>query len=155
MDKFCSKCGAELKEGANVCLNCGRFIESNAPGLSPLPGSETGGNSRNNRALVVELIGAILFVVGLFSLILSVAYGDVFIPEWSDYYWYYPNTSLSVISILVFCVGLIVSAVSFSSANKEYRVTKNFHVIALPIFLLVSNFLMVVASFATYANSLL
>lgn len=28
MSKFCSNCGAEIKEGANVCLNCGKMVES-------------------------------------------------------------------------------------------------------------------------------
>ena len=28
MSKFCSNCGAEIKEGANVCLKCGKMVES-------------------------------------------------------------------------------------------------------------------------------
>ena len=28
MSKFCSNCGAEIKEGANVFLNCGKMVES-------------------------------------------------------------------------------------------------------------------------------
>lgn len=28
MSKFCSNCGAEIKEGANVCLTCGKMVES-------------------------------------------------------------------------------------------------------------------------------
>ncbi|HOP65903.1 MAG TPA: TM2 domain-containing protein [Bacilli bacterium] len=27
MKKFCSNCGAELKEGADVCIKCGKIIE--------------------------------------------------------------------------------------------------------------------------------
>lgn len=27
MGKFCTNCGKELKEGADVCLNCGKAIE--------------------------------------------------------------------------------------------------------------------------------
>lgn len=29
MSKFCSNCGKEINENADVCLNCGRFIKDN------------------------------------------------------------------------------------------------------------------------------
>ncbi len=37
MIKFCSNCGKELKEGADVCLNCGKAIEKlkTKKGISP------------------------------------------------------------------------------------------------------------------------
>ena len=28
MEKFCSNCGAELKEGADVCLKCGKSVNN-------------------------------------------------------------------------------------------------------------------------------
>ena len=32
MAKFCTNCGSELKEGADICLNCGKIVEkSEAP----------------------------------------------------------------------------------------------------------------------------
>ena len=28
MDKFCPNCGKELKDGGDVCLNCGKMIKT-------------------------------------------------------------------------------------------------------------------------------
>lgn len=35
MAKFCSNCGAELKEGADVCLKCGRRVVNNNVNSDP------------------------------------------------------------------------------------------------------------------------
>lgn len=53
MEKFCSNCGNELKEGADVCLNCGRKRLQNKPV-----------NNRNDSTIVtIVIISVIAFFV--------------------------------------------------------------------------------------------
>jgi hypothetical protein len=35
MDVFCKYCGAELKENADVCMNCGRLVEAKTTMTEP------------------------------------------------------------------------------------------------------------------------
>ncbi len=40
MSKFCSNCGNELKEGADVCLKCGKVVENTSNSNNVITDSE-------------------------------------------------------------------------------------------------------------------
>ncbi len=52
MAKFCSNCGAELKEGADVCLKCGKNVNRNM------------GNNGGKSKIAAGLLGIFLGSIG-------------------------------------------------------------------------------------------
>lgn len=55
MAKFCENCGNEIKENAEVCLNCGKIINKN------IINNNTNNNGYNNRSKIGAGILGILF----------------------------------------------------------------------------------------------
>lgn len=53
MPKYCSNCGKELKEGADICLNCGKII-NNKNNYNYM----SGGKSRIAAGILAILLGA-------------------------------------------------------------------------------------------------
>ena len=77
MGKFCINCGAELKEGSDICLNCGKMINNQT--TTSVVDSKTNGlaiagfvvslcSLLINFAGLVGAVGAILSSVGLAQL---------------------------------------------------------------------------------------
>lgn len=51
MAKFCQNCGSEIKEGADVCLNCGRQV----------PGTPQSGGSKEGKSKIAAGLLALFF----------------------------------------------------------------------------------------------
>lgn len=62
MGKFCVNCGAELKEGSNICLKCGKKINSDIQTASK-PSVKT--NSLAVSGFVVSLCSLLINFAGL------------------------------------------------------------------------------------------
>lgn len=62
MDKFCSNCGKELKEGADVCLGCGAFVNQNKINTK---------KNKKNKALIASFISisSLIFIVIIAAII--------------------------------------------------------------------------------------
>lgn len=52
MSKFCPNCGAEIKEGADICLNCGKQVQKQGNG-------NPGGKSKIAAGLLGIFLGAL------------------------------------------------------------------------------------------------
>ena len=81
MGKFCVNCGAELKEGSDICLNCGKMInnQNTTSVIDSNPISKTNGlaiagfvvslcSLLINFAGIVGAVGTILSSIGLAQL---------------------------------------------------------------------------------------
>ncbi len=111
MSKFCSNCGAELKENADICLSCGTFIsKSNV--------------SRNNRisdntktkSSLLAFIASIFASVGLMLLLWSFAWMYV-----SSSGYVYPGYEFATTSLLFFIVSSILQIISMIFASIDYK----------------------------------
>lgn len=58
MVKFCSNCGKEIKEGADVCLNCGKKVISSSTKNKP--------KDFDKNLVIAIAVGAVGFVLILF-----------------------------------------------------------------------------------------
>lgn len=79
MNKFCANCGKELKEGQDICLNCGQMVKkSNTQNntVKPTNGLAIGGFILSIIGLLLSVfiigiplcvIGLILSIIGLFK----------------------------------------------------------------------------------------
>ena len=56
MNKFCTNCGKEIKEGAAICINCGKF-------LSRVPNNNTKSNSQDGLSIAGMVLGIISFLI--------------------------------------------------------------------------------------------
>lgn len=52
MDKFCTNCGAQLVEGADLCLNCGKFCNVNTSNNSK--NRQVNNKPNNDRRTIVS-----------------------------------------------------------------------------------------------------
>lgn len=57
MDKFCSNCGKKLKEGADVCLNCGKQVVHHTKNKT---------KDLDKKFIIAIIVGAIGFVLIIF-----------------------------------------------------------------------------------------
>ena len=59
--KYCTNCGSELKEGADVCLNCGKTVEK--IGSTAPSGTDTGSFGWGLLGFCIPLVGLILYLM--------------------------------------------------------------------------------------------
>lgn len=62
MTKFCPNCGAELNEGADVCLKCGKRVTKE---------SNNGGNGQGKSKIAAGLLGIFLGTIGVHNFYLG------------------------------------------------------------------------------------
>lgn len=60
MGKYCRNCGAELREGQQVCLNCGSLVEDSRPQTGV---TNTGNAGWGVLGFFIPLAGLILYIV--------------------------------------------------------------------------------------------
>lgn len=92
MAKFCSNCGTKLKEGADVCLGCGKAIEKDK-------NLKTNSNGTNNKFWVLfSFLGIIQIVFMTLKLcnVISWDWPIVFLPV------------LIPIFIFIFCFIILI-----------------------------------------------
>jgi uncharacterized membrane protein len=114
---FCSKCGAQLTEGAVFCGTCGA---SSAPGAGtstppPPPGSAgrtsstTGGMTSNVAGFLTYLVG---FVTGIIFLLIEPYKNDRFV-RFHAFQSIFFNVALIVVMIVYSIISAILGAISF------------------------------------------
>lgn len=87
--KYCSNCGNKLKEGADVCLNCGQYIiKNNASELIDYKKQ-----SKNGKSVASLILGSISIFWSLL-MVISLPLGI----ETVSYYY-------NIVEILAFCFG--------------------------------------------------
>jgi len=105
MVKFCSNCGKELKENADICLNCGVLINKVKKEKTP--------------GLGLSIAGMIL---GILSILIAIGS----ISEIFEYDYYYNSVEM-VIDIVIFLsisiTGVSLSAVGFTKNKNGFNIS--------------------------------
>lgn len=108
MEKFCSNCGKELKENADICLNCGVMVNKN-----------TNLNKVKVPGKGLSIAGMIL---GIFAIL--VAIGSI--SELFEYDYYYSNAEMIADMVMYFAVsitGVILSIVGFNKNKNGFNIS--------------------------------
>ena len=66
MNKFCTNCGKELKEGAEVCLNCGVIIKNQVSSPS-IPSNKIPGNGKSIAGMVLGIVATFFAILEILS----------------------------------------------------------------------------------------
>ena len=74
MAKFCINCGAELKEGADVCVGCGKVINK----------EETKASAGNKSKVTAGLLALFLGTLGIHNFYLGHTGKAVYYNHWLD-----------------------------------------------------------------------
>ena len=108
MGRFCSNCGKELKENADICLNCGVFVNQ---------------NSKLNKVKVpgkgLSIAGMIL---GIFAILMAM--GNI--SELFEYNYYYSSIEIIADMIMYFAVsitGVVLSIVGFTKNKNGFNIS--------------------------------
>lgn len=108
MGKFCSNCGKELKENADICLNCGVLINK-----------DTKVKKEKTPGLGLSIAGMILGILSIFAIFGS-------LPEAFDYDYYYSNADMisdMVMSLAICITGVSLSAVGFTKNKNGFNIS--------------------------------
>lgn len=95
---FCSKCGAQVANGAGFCPACGTAVGTQASGNTPITGSQTSGMQSNVAGLLCYIL-----IIGIIFLFVEPLKNDKFVrfhAFQSIFYW------VAVI-VIFFFLGLI------------------------------------------------
>ena len=65
MGKFCANCGAELREGSDICLNCGKMINNSTTEVNTTTIVSTKTNGLAVAGFVVSLCSLLINFAGL------------------------------------------------------------------------------------------
>lgn len=111
MNKFCSNCGKELKEGADICLNCGVLINNNIK----LKRDKVPGRGLSIAGMVLGIL-AMLIALGCVS--------EFFEYEYLDYYY---STSEIIADMFVYfaisITGLVLSIIGFIKTKSGFNIS--------------------------------
>ena len=125
MDKFCSNCGKELKENADVCLNCGVLIENAENSYKKI---KIPGNGMSIAGMVLGIIAIVWTLLNLLSLnslepaivdLLS-SYRDLFNKSYVLFWFALGYTFFSLVSSLI---GLPLSIVGLVKNKSGKNIT--------------------------------
>ena len=112
--KYCENCGAELKEGADICLKCGKFINTQKKEIKSYPGKGI-----SIASLVLGIVASFLALIMLLSL--GQAIEDIIVN-------YYYNESL--VFFISYYIGYTLFALTpgilaLIFGRKAYKKSKN------------------------------
>lgn len=113
MSKFCSNCGSELKENADICLSCGTFISS-----SRLSSKKQIPSDRSSKSYLLTFIASIFTSIGMMLLLWSFAWMDH-----SSGGYNLPEFGFAMTSVLFFIVACIIQIISLVFASIDYKNT--------------------------------
>lgn len=111
MNKFCSNCGKELKDGADICLNCGVLINKDVK----LKKNKVPGRGLSIAGMILGIL-AVLIALGCVSEIFEYGYLE-----------YYYSTSELITDLFVYfaisITGLILSIVGFNKTKSGFNIS--------------------------------
>ena len=108
MGKFCSNCGKELKENADICLNCGVLI------------------NKDNKVTKVKTPGLGLSIAGMVLGILSILITIGSISEIFEYDYYYNSVEMvtdMVVFLAISITGVALSSVGFTKNKNGFNIS--------------------------------
>jgi|SRR5690554_4439443 len=118
MSKFCSNCGSELKENADICLSCGTFISS-----SRLSSKKQIPSDRSSKSYLLTFIASIFTSIGMMLLLWSFAWMYLYQSSWGNYSYVSPEYDFAMTSVLFFIVACIIQIISLVFASIDYKNT--------------------------------
>lgn len=116
MDKFCTNCGHELKEGADYCLGCGKRLIKNY---------KVGKKQNYNSKEMLEIIGMILGVVSFFIIFnLDMNIGELIHLFEEEYFItkFFVSIFMSSIPFIPAFIGFIISVISLRKEKSIYGI---------------------------------
>ena len=117
MAKYCTKCGAELKDGADICLDCGALINKNQATMETE--STIVKAPKKPKTHLFNLLAGIAFSLMVMFYIASLFQG--YVDTLNNYFWIGDDQFLGLISWLAF---LAMGIVSFVFSGKELKQEK-------------------------------
>lgn len=133
----CRNCGAPLKESAQVCLNCGVFVDGKSYSEKP-------------KTLVFSIV--LVLFVGLFLEINSITFGGNIVSI--EGVKFYTDFSYALMSVIVLGFAFIASTYNLVMVLKDYQkkqLDKN--TLYLHLGLLIVNTILLVSSIFTLVRS--
>ena len=114
MEKFCSNCGKELKENADICVNCGVLINKNYKAKKvKIPGRG------------MSIAGMILGIIGIFMNFCDLTEVISMHFNISSFYDYYESFADALFDTFIFLgvgvTGLVLSAVSRTKIKNGFN----------------------------------
>ena len=116
MEKFCSNCGSQLKENADICVNCGIMINQNyKPTKIKVPGKG------------MSIAGMVLGIIGIFMNFCDITEVISMHFNISSFYDYYESFADAIFDVFLFLgvsiTGLVLSAVSRTKIKNGFNIT--------------------------------
>ncbi len=149
MSKFCSHCGKELKEGADICLNCGVFVDKKEEPIQQngiqSPKKKIPGNGLSIAGMVLGIIAAVwaffeLVGVGEIPSSLSeIAYTASYYSDLTFLYFGF-GFGYTLFSLIPSIIGLPLSI----AGMKKYKSGKNLAGLILNIIALAISIIMII-----------
>ena len=123
MEKFCSNCGSELKENADVCLNCGRMIKKDN-NLNQLYNNYTQVDYYKPKSIgkgfsIAGMVLGIVAILWAFKSLLSIEE----VEDSISYYYYFSEIIGFIVGYTIF--SLAPSIVGLCLSINGYRKQKN------------------------------
>ena len=134
MDKYCTHCGKELKEGADVCLNCGILINRNVTDTNTK--SKIPGRGKAIAGMVLGIVACVWAFIALLELE-DLPYNLEYYYSLSDYVGY--AIGYTLFSFTPSIVGLCLSI----SSIKKQKSGKNTAGLVLNIIALLVSILLI------------
>ena len=116
MGKFCTNCGKELKENADICLNCGIFINKTYKEKKvKIPG-----NGMSKAGMILGIISIFMVFCDLTEVISM----TLKLSSFNDYYDSFADSIFDVFIFLgISITGLVLSAVSRKKIKNGFNMT--------------------------------
>lgn len=148
--KYCKNCGNELKEGADICLKCGKIIEKEPTYSNTTPTTHKVSKKGLGFAITSLVLGIIAITwtfimlvgieMGIETLVVELSYQEYQLPYIIGYYIGYTLFSLTP--------GLLALIFGIISQIKQKRVISIIGIILGGITILSSIFVLMILSFA-------
>ena len=145
MNKYCSNCGKELKEGADICLNCGVFVNKNENISMNKQKNKIPGNGVSIAGMVLGIIAAVWTFLDITSLggipssLSDFSYNtNYYVSSAYLYFWF--GIGYTLFSLVPSIVGLPLSIVGL----KKHKSAKNISGLVLNIIALIISIIIMI-----------
>ena len=133
MTKFCSNCGSEINENADICLNCGVMVNKNNNSNNNNSNSVLSNTNYNKQKVPgkgLSIAGMVLGIIAaVWALISLISIGNI--ESELTYGFYYVDSSYiigfaigyTLFSLVPSIIGLILSAFGFRKLKSGINIT--------------------------------